>query len=190
MFNAGCGLLLAAVRSLAFKIASEISPSFQYMVPSGSTARSIGGTSAGVGLVWGLAFGRSILTLCDISGAVIMKMISNTSITSASGVTLISAPGISRLGSPPVLMDMASSSLLEADLLHVVTTCFRHHFRQIVVLGFIGGLDMDLRLLIERLGTDRRELCLQVDIADRHVVPRHRAVRLDEQGVRRRRILR
>ena len=42
------------------------------------------------------ASGSSTLTLCVISGAVIMKMISSTSITSTSGVTLMSA-----IGPPP-----------------------------------------------------------------------------------------
>ncbi len=40
-----------------------------------------------------LAFGRSTFTLDVISGAVIMKITSSTSITSTSGVTLISASG-------------------------------------------------------------------------------------------------
>ena len=39
------------------------------------------------------AFGRSTLTPGVSSGAVTMKMISSTSITSTSGVTLISASG-------------------------------------------------------------------------------------------------
>ena len=43
------------------------------------------------------ASGSSIFTLCDISGAVMMKMISSTNITSTRGVTLISAIG------PPLL---------------------------------------------------------------------------------------
>ena len=48
-----------------------------------------------------MASGSTISTLCDISGAVIMKMISSTSITSTSGVTLISAIGPPL--SPPAL---------------------------------------------------------------------------------------
>jgi len=44
-----------------------------------------------------LASGRSTLTLWDIRGAVMMKMISSTSITSTRGVTLMSAMG------PPLL---------------------------------------------------------------------------------------
>ena len=43
------------------------------------------------GMVWALASGRFTSTpVCNI-GAVTMKMISNTSMTSTSGVTLISA---------------------------------------------------------------------------------------------------
>ncbi len=40
-----------------------------------------------------LALGRSTFTLDAISGAVIMKITSSTSMTSTSGVTLISASG-------------------------------------------------------------------------------------------------
>src|SRR5574343_526623 len=47
---------------------------------------------SGVGVL--AARGRSTLTECVISGAVMMKMISSTSITSTSGVMLISAVGI------------------------------------------------------------------------------------------------
>ena len=42
---------------------------------------------------WALVFGRSTDTPEVISGAVTMKMISSTSMTSTSGVTLISASG-------------------------------------------------------------------------------------------------
>src|SRR5574343_2034804 len=52
---------------------------------------SVSGFS-GVGVL--AALGRSTLTWCVISGAVMMKMISRTSITSTSGVMLISAVGI------------------------------------------------------------------------------------------------
>src|SRR4029079_4916114 len=48
-----------------------------------------GSWSGGVGV----GCGRSIGILCDSIGTVIMKMISSTSITSTSGVTLMSAIG-------------------------------------------------------------------------------------------------
>src|SRR5574343_1139091 len=54
------------------------------------TCRVIG--FSGVGVL--AARGRSTLTECVISGAVMMKMMSSTSITSTSGVMLISAVGI------------------------------------------------------------------------------------------------
>ena len=59
----------------------------------------IGGVlGASLSLSWTrFASGSSIFTLCDISGAVMMKMISSTNITSTRGVTLISAIG------PPLL---------------------------------------------------------------------------------------
>jgi hypothetical protein len=61
----------------------------------GSGGFSGGGLSVGCG--------RSILILCDSIGTVIMKMINNTSITSTSGVTLMSAIGPLP---PPVLNAM------------------------------------------------------------------------------------
>src|SRR5574343_813550 len=54
------------------------------------TCRVIG--FSGVGVL--AARGKSTLTECVISGAVMMKMMSSTSITSTSGVMLISAVGI------------------------------------------------------------------------------------------------
>ena len=51
----------------------------------------IGWASALTGLA--LVFGRSTVTPDVISGAVTMKMMSRTSMTSTSGVTLISASG-------------------------------------------------------------------------------------------------
>src|SRR5687768_12330259 len=57
------------------------------------------GRSLPSGRTSSVASGSSILTLWAISGAVIMKMISSTSITSTRGVTLISA-----IGPPPPLL--------------------------------------------------------------------------------------
>ena len=57
------------------------------------------------GLVWvGMfaAFGRSTLTDCVITGMVIRKMISSTSMTSTSGVTLISEIDLSSSSRPRV----------------------------------------------------------------------------------------
>src|SRR5690606_41235240 len=67
----------------------------QYSAPDDSIARVIGGTSGASWLRWlTSASGRSTWILWVISGAVIMKMISSTSITSTRGVTLISAIGV------------------------------------------------------------------------------------------------
>ena len=53
-----------------------------------------------VRLAWLEALGRSTLTACVSSGAVMMKMTSSTSITSISGIMLISAIGA---GAPPLV---------------------------------------------------------------------------------------
>ena len=66
--------------------------SFRYIVPSGSSEITIVSGFSSSSTVE--ACGRSILILCASSGAVIMKMISSTSMTSTSGVVLISAIGV------------------------------------------------------------------------------------------------
>ena len=53
-----------------------------------------------------IASGSLTTTLCVISGAVIMKMISSTSITSTRGVTLMSAIG------PPPLPELNAMAVL------------------------------------------------------------------------------
>src|SRR5690242_10139130 len=155
------------------------------MVPSDSTARSTGGTLISPAFWLGSALGRVTLILCDIKGAVIMKMISSTSITSTRGVTLISDIG------PPLLLllkailqtlalltrrnpavahrcrpwpETASCLLLETDLLNVVAFGLGQHPRDVVVRGDVGGGDLHFRLLIFRLGSDHRELRLQLQI--------------------------
>src|SRR4051812_35040717 len=64
---------------------------FQYTVPCASTASWM--LSGLVRLGWLDALGRSILTECVRRGAVMMKITSRTSITSISGIMLISAIG-------------------------------------------------------------------------------------------------
>ena len=61
------------------------------MRPSGFTVMVMGSFSWLSALAW--VFGRSTGTPTVISGAATMKMMSSTSITSTSGVTLISAIG-------------------------------------------------------------------------------------------------
>src|SRR5580693_2048742 len=80
------------------------------MLPSSLMARSIGSVFGASSWVLGLAVGSFTVIRCDISGAVIMKMISNTNITSTSGVTLIS--DIGEPDSFPELIAMGQSSLM------------------------------------------------------------------------------
>src|SRR5207342_3836577 len=75
--------------------------SFQKREPSVLMATVTGGTLSGGGLLDSVASGSLTTTLCVIRGAVIMKMISSTSITSTSGVTLMSA-----IGPPPELLEL------------------------------------------------------------------------------------
>src|SRR5690606_18583860 len=90
----GCGVFWASTDSRLSSNEAVIGSSFQNSLPSCVTANVIGGTSgASCSRSATSASGNSTLTLCDIKGAVIMKMISSTSITSTSGVTLISAIG-------------------------------------------------------------------------------------------------
>ena len=63
------------------------------MLPSASTAMLMFSGLVCVGML--AAFGRSTFTDCVITGIVIRKMISSTSITSTSGVMLISDIGLS-----------------------------------------------------------------------------------------------
>src|SRR5690606_28375660 len=97
--SSGCGFFCAATRSWADSMASVINSSFQYRSPVSFTARSIGSGGL-VSTVLGFACGRSMRILWVINGAVIMKMISSTNITSTRGVTLISA-----IGPPPEELD-------------------------------------------------------------------------------------
>ena len=88
--------------------ASTTSP-FQYTTPSRSIASCT--LSGLVWLAWLEALGRSTLTACVSSGAVMMKMTSSTSITSISGIMLISAIGACAppLSKPPKAMLRPSS---------------------------------------------------------------------------------
>ncbi len=66
--------------------------------------------SSSIGMFGASALGRSTSTPAESSGAVTMKMISRTSMTSTSGVTLISLSGARPLPPPPVLIPIASLS--------------------------------------------------------------------------------
>jgi hypothetical protein len=114
----GCQAVLQAARS-----ASTISP-FQPMVPSKSTSmRTISGGLGGAAL---LGTGMFILTACVWIGIVMMNMISSTSITSISGVVLMSTITSSSLALPTfippfgVLLRRAASagggSVMKPDL--------------------------------------------------------------------------
>src|SRR5690606_2882628 len=103
----GCGTFWASTESLLSSRSLVIGSSFQYSAPDDSIARVIGGTSGASWLRWlTSASGRSTWILWVISGAVIMKMISSTSITSTRGVTLISAIGVP----PPLLTELKAIS--------------------------------------------------------------------------------
>src|SRR5688500_32468 len=85
------------------------------------------------------AFGRSTFTPCWMSGAVIMKMIRSTNITSTRGVTLISLIVV-RPGGPPRPPPMAIARtlrLLEEVTLHDVQEVGRE-------VGHLGVEDPDL----------------------------------------------
>src|SRR5687767_6638530 len=75
----------------AANAAGSIASSPKYSLPCGSIATE---TKLGVSVGWAASvFGRSSLRLELISGAVIMKITSSTSITSISGVMLMSLIG-------------------------------------------------------------------------------------------------
>src|SRR5689334_23287412 len=112
-----------------------------------------------------VTWGRSMSTPVFIIGAVIMKMIRRTSITSTSGVTLISA---FRSSLPPVLIAMGHASAKEVTLDDV----------QVVVLEglHLGAQDADRphEVVVRHHGRDRR------DQADRGGEQRLRDVRADD----------
>src|SRR5690554_826100 len=109
----GCGVFCASTESRLSSSPASMGSSFQYNEPSASIARVIGGTSGAISSFRSrLASGRSTWILCDINGAVIMKMIRSTSITSTSGVTLMSA-----IGPPLLLPELKAISELRLNLL-------------------------------------------------------------------------
>src|SRR5690606_37823198 len=127
MLICGWGVFCASTdRRLSIK-ASVTGSSFQYTVPSASIAIVIGGTSgANSSLRSRLASGSATWILCDMSGAVIMKMINNTSITSTNGVTLISAIGPALL---PVLKAISVLQLAYGRPINAATAVRQHASR-------------------------------------------------------------
>src|SRR5688500_1054918 len=116
---AGCGVFCASTERRLSSWPSEIGWSFQNMLPSWVTASVIGGVFLLSGFSASVACGSSTLTLCDINGAVIMKMMSSTSITSTRGVTLISA-----IGPPLSLPELKAMVLLrQRDCLALAADC-------------------------------------------------------------------
>jgi hypothetical protein len=79
----------------------RLTSAFQYTVPSAWIDSWI--VSGLTAFGWLDACGRSTLTACVIMGAVMMKITSSTSITSISGIMLISAlsPSLLSFVSPP-----------------------------------------------------------------------------------------
>src|SRR4051812_9801094 len=101
-----------------------------------------------------------------------MKMISNTSITSTSGVTLMSA-----IGAPAAELELkAIVGLLvpffgryEADLGDALQLRGVHHVADDPVLGRLIATDVDLRLRRRLRG--HRQVAFQLVVGDRRVVP-------------------
>src|SRR5688572_18271696 len=89
----GCGVFWASIERRLSSRSRVIGSSFQYNEPFSWIATVIGGIFASLVFSSRLASGSLTWILCVISGAVIMKMINNTNITSTRGVTLISAIG-------------------------------------------------------------------------------------------------
>ena len=89
--SSGWGLRCASFDRRFRSESRSISTSFRYIVPSASSAITIVSGFSSSSTVD--ACGRSILILWAINGAVIMKMINSTSMTSTSGIMLISAIG-------------------------------------------------------------------------------------------------
>src|SRR5207342_2318102 len=107
--TSGCGVFCASTDSWLSSWSRGTGASFQYRWPSSCTVTVIGGVGGTAsGRLSRFACGSSTLILCDISGAVIMKMMSKTNITSTRGVTLISdigaplwAPELKAMGRTP-----------------------------------------------------------------------------------------
>src|SRR5215475_1503948 len=91
MCTSGCGSLRAAATSRACRAGRSTGSPFQNIV---LVVLMASWTFSGlVRFGWLDTLGRSILTACVSNGAVMMKMTSSTSITSISGIMLISAIG-------------------------------------------------------------------------------------------------
>src|SRR5581483_10262051 len=142
--------------------------------------------------------GRSILILCDSIGAVIMKMIRSTSITSTSGVTLISAMGPlpppelnaillillqPHTGAPArgflLLLVVALRLRNEAELHHAGVLRIGHDRGDELVLGVL--VRADLQLWLRRALRSDAQLRLQRRFGDGLVVPIQLARILDRE---------
>src|SRR5215470_10173142 len=105
MCTSGCGSLRAAATSRSCRAGRSSGSPFQNTEPAASMASW---TFSGlVRFGWLATLGRSILTACVSNGAVMMKMTSSISITSISGIMLISAIGrafVALVSNPPKAM--------------------------------------------------------------------------------------
>src|SRR5690242_887338 len=111
-----------------------------------------------VRLAWLAAFGKSIFTAWVSSGAVMMKMTRRTSITSISGIMLISAIGAD---SPPALKLPNAISGCSADRQR--RRLERHHRSDIVDAG--AGSEESVEIVRER-----------VELREHHAVAAHECV--------------
>src|SRR5882762_6046094 len=109
MWISGWGFLTAASLmnpSSALRSATRLS--FQYTSPSLSTAIVMFSGLVCVGIL--TAFGRETGTVLVITGIVMRKMMSSTSMTSTSGVVLIFDITVTSSELAPTLIDMSYSS--------------------------------------------------------------------------------
>src|SRR5690606_7474493 len=100
-----------------------------------------------VGGGWsGLGCGRSTWILCASTGAVIMKMISSTSITSTNGVTLISDIGALVLAVKDISLPLRRVGGHEADMDHARVLGVTDDLFHDLELGVLVRADLQFRL--------------------------------------------
>src|SRR5882672_6626697 len=188
--TSGCSGISAAARNRASSSCrSGSTRPFQIRVPSKSTSMvtTSGGTSGGGGVPTGMFS----LTACVWIGMVMMSMMSRTSITSISGVVLMSTiTSGSRVPPPdPIFMAMSVSPRLpravarrrlrdETDLEDPHSLAREHHPADGFVARLLVAADVDFRL-----GLPYRDFPQPVEqrplLRDQLVVPEHVAVLVD-----------
>src|SRR5215470_11780788 len=156
MWNSGWIAWVAAPRKRASSCSTVTWSPFHISVPSKSMSSVT--TSGGVGGGGGLPTGMLSFTACVWMGIVMISMMSSTSITSMSGVVLMSTI-TSGSPDPPVPTVIAMNLLLgsaahrahrglgdEADLEDRGALGRGHHFPHGLETGLLVGADVDLGL--------------------------------------------